>query len=115
MSSRFLSDIPVQFAGLASHSQTAVQCVFCLSTFLLLHVILNGVEIIATDGSFINVSIYLKFIYVKLVQLIVYVLHSQSPKVMIKYKLNKMSWKEQDSTSIWMPACARHVLGKHSG
>ena len=56
MSSRFLSDIPVQFAGLASHSQTAVQCVFCLSTFLLLHVILNGVEIIATDVSFINMS-----------------------------------------------------------
>ena len=43
-----------------------------------------------------------------------YVLYSQSPKVMIRYKLNKMSWKEQDSTSIWMPACARHVLGKHS-
>ena len=56
MLSRFLSDIPVQFASLASHSQTAVLCVFCLSTFPLLHVILNGVKIIATDGSFINMS-----------------------------------------------------------
>lgn len=114
MLSRFLSDIPVQFASLASfHSQTAVQCVFSLSIFPLLHVFLNGVEI-TTDGSFINMSQSILFIYVKLVQLIVYVLHSQSPKVMLRYKLNKMSWKKQHSTSIWMPACARHVSGKHS-
>lgn len=80
MLSRFLSDIPVQFASLASfHSQTAVQCVFSLSIFPLLHVILNGVEIITTDGSFINMSQSILFIYVKLVQLIVYVLH-RAPK-----------------------------------
>lgn len=54
---RFLSDIPVQFKSVASFLlSTCSSSVFYLGTSPLLDVILNRVEIMTIDGSFINTS-----------------------------------------------------------
>lgn len=54
---RFLSDIPVQFKSVASFLlSNCSSSVFYLDTSPLLDVILNRVEIMTIDGSFINTS-----------------------------------------------------------